>query len=313
MAVSWPEIAAHRERLVRVARRRVPTREDAEDVVQEAMLRCATFEELDEARLGQFLTAVTMRLCADVHRHSERSARAFRRLDHDDVPSPEEAACAAAEAGELRELLATLPARQRDVLVDRASGMSVSQISSRYALTYKATESALSRARSTMRVALAAAMSFLGALVATVRRRPSVALAAPLTMLAFVTTVVHTPDVQRPPEVTLAPAPAFTAPVAPEATSGAGGLRDLAPVGASGAAARWHGTVGGTDGGPHSQEIAHVELLHKQADLSENDEHDLSNAPEECVQYGMTVTITIEWSGGVPTHTLRDPCNPPPR
>src|SRR5687768_5464336 len=116
MAVSWSQVAAHRERLLKIGRRRCPTREDAEDVVQEAMLRTATFEELDEERLGQFLTAVTLRLCADVYRTAERGARAVRRLDAEDVPSPEAAALAAAEAEELRALLATLPERQRDVL-----------------------------------------------------------------------------------------------------------------------------------------------------------------------------------------------------
>lgn len=192
MAVPWHEIAAHRERLIRVARRRCPTREDAEDVVHEAMLRCATFEELDEKRLGQFLTAVTVRLCADIYRGTERSLRAVRSLEADNEPSPEDLACAAAEAEELRTLLDTLPDRQRAVLLDRAFGLSVTQISDRHALTYKATESTLSRARASMRLALASAMALVTAAFATVRRRPSVVLAVPLTALAVASTVHYT-------------------------------------------------------------------------------------------------------------------------
>jgi len=205
MSVPWSDIAAHRERLVRIARRRCPSRDDAEDVVHEAMLRSATFEDLDEERLGQFLTAVTLRLCADVYRHADRDARAVRRLDAEDVPSPEAAAVAAAEAAELRELLDSLPTRQRAVLVDRAEGLSVTQISARHELTYKATESALSRARSTMRLALASAMSVLGAAVATVRRRPAVALALPLAAVAMVTTVHHSPELAAAPPVVVTP------------------------------------------------------------------------------------------------------------
>ena len=313
MAVSWPEIAAHRERLVRVARRRVATREDAEDVVHEAMLRCATFEELDEARLGQFLTAVTMRLCADVHRSSERAARAFRRLGYDDVPSPEEAACAAAEVDELRALLATLPDKQRDVLVDRASGMSVSQISSRHALTYKATESALSRARSTMRLALAAGLSFLGALAATVRRRPSVALAAPLTALAFVT-VVHTPyqGSEAPPVVRLQPPVARTRPVSTAgatapATAGAaaGSARQVVRIASDGD--KGHG---GDE--YRSRKVAGVHVPGAPGgEVTADNTHGLTNHPEECLAYGTIVTITIDPSSGKPPVDER--CQQPPR
>jgi len=315
MAVSWPEIAAHRERLVRVARRRVPTREDAEDVVHEAMLRCATFEELDEARLGQFLTAVTMRLCADVYRHTERATRAARRLDAGGVTSPEEAACAAAEVDELRALLASLPDKQRDVLVDRASGLSVSEISSRHALTYKATESALSRARSTMRLALAAGLSFLGAVVATVRRRPSVALAAPLTAIAFVTTVVHMPHgATVPPRAVLldpprvAPTPPATGIAAPSsltAPNGAasGGVRP-GDDGSGSPAPRPHRTkgIGQGDIGP----------LH--GDVYKDERHSIVFYPNECLSYGWHVEPSVEppKNGGYPHASFDEYCEPPP-
>ncbi|HEV2890192.1 MAG TPA: sigma-70 family RNA polymerase sigma factor [Frankiaceae bacterium] len=226
MAVPWPEIAAHRERLVRVARRRVPTREDAEDVASEAMLRCATFEDLDPARLAQFLTAVTLRLCADVYRDAEKGTRLVRRLDLDDEPSPEDLACAAADAGMLRDLLRRLPDNQRAVLVDRADGLSVTQISHRRALTYKAVESALSRARSTMRNALAGALALVFAAAEALRRRPAIETALPAASMALVTAVAlpflpHGPGgdagaprasrVARPPAVAgLAGAPGVT-------------------------------------------------------------------------------------------------------
>ncbi|HEX8004071.1 MAG TPA: sigma-70 family RNA polymerase sigma factor [Mycobacteriales bacterium] len=210
MAVPWPEIAAHRERLVRLARRRVPTLEDAEDVVSEAMLRCATFEGLDPARLAQFLTTVTLRLCADFYREAERGARLARRLDLDDVPSPEDLACAAADAGIVRDSLGRLPDTQRAVLVDRSFGLSVTQISHRHSLTYKAVESALSRARATMRTALAGALALVFGAAEAIRRRPALENAIPAATVAFVAAVVApfgTPAPIGGEPLALAPAP----------------------------------------------------------------------------------------------------------
>jgi RNA polymerase sigma factor (sigma-70 family) len=196
----WAAIAAHRERLLRMARRRCPTRADAEDVVQEALLRCATFPDLDEARIGQFLTSVTTRLCADTYRHAERQARAAGRLGGETPPAadPADVACRDADVQELASLLATLPERQRAVLVDRASGLSVGQIGSRHALSYKAVESALSRARAAMRMALASMASVVFPPLALRRRRALAVAGFPVAALAFLTAVqhglVHWPD-----------------------------------------------------------------------------------------------------------------------
>jgi RNA polymerase sigma factor (sigma-70 family) len=191
--ISWSDIAAHRERLVRIARKRCPSREDAEDVVQEALLRCATFEGLDPQRLGAFLTSVTVRLCADLYRDAARSQRAAAKLDLGDVPHPEDQVLRATDAEVLGALLATLPAKQRAVLVDRARGLSVTQICRRHALTYKAAESALSRARVAMRHAIAATMSAVAAAAAIARRRPVSLAALPVATLAVCGTVLHVP------------------------------------------------------------------------------------------------------------------------
>jgi RNA polymerase sigma factor (sigma-70 family) len=202
---SWPAIVAHRERLLAIARRRCPTYEDAEDVVHEAMLRCATFTNLDESRLGQFLTTVTIRLCVDVYRAGERSSRAVSRLapDRDVTPSPEEAACGNADARYIEGLIATLPTRQRDVLVDRARGLSMSQIATRHALSYKAAESALARARGTLRGALASALGALALLAASLRRhRLAEVAAAPVAALAVAGFVLHGPFVPASPRLT---------------------------------------------------------------------------------------------------------------
>lgn len=191
MNVPWSEIVAHRERLLRLASRRCPSRQDAEDAVHEAMLRAATFEGLDRARLGQFLTSVTVRLCADVYRVAERGARAAQRLDVAVEPSPEDLAVAADDAAEIRALLAQLPDSQRNALVDRADGFSVAQISQRHSLSYKATESALSRARARLRVALASGMACVFGAAEFLRRRPAVEAALPMATVAMAVVVLH--------------------------------------------------------------------------------------------------------------------------
>lgn len=196
MPQPWPLVAAHRDRLLRIALRRCPTREDAEDVVSEALIRAATFEDLDESRLEQFLTAVTVRLCADLHRESARRGRAYVKLAGDPVTEdgPEESLVASVEHQVLGTAFATLPDRQRAVLADRAYGLSVPQIARRHALSYKAVESALSRARGALRAALASAM---GATLVAARalrpRRVAVVAIPAVAALAVIATVLRGP------------------------------------------------------------------------------------------------------------------------
>lgn len=213
--VTWADIATHRERLLRIARRRCPTREDAEDVVSEALLRCATFADLDPARLEAFLTAVTMRLCADLHRRNARGIRAAVRLasDPDVTPGPEDELCGGIDGEVLADLFASLPATQRSVLRDRAHGLSVTQIAQRHALSYKAAESSLARARGAMRAALAASFGVVVTALSALRPRRVAVVAMPVATLALVSTVVRVPLGEPVDPATRQPA------AAPEAAS----------------------------------------------------------------------------------------------
>jgi len=157
----WEALLAHRERLLALALSRGMSAEDAKDVVQEAMLRCAEFERLDLNRLPQFLTTVTIRLCADVHRKHDEPQRAQRWLApllHDE-PDPAEVVCRDHGPEWVESLVGKLPEQQRNVLEDRASGLSIQQIATRRRLTYKAAESALARARAALRSAVATSWS----------------------------------------------------------------------------------------------------------------------------------------------------------
>lgn len=87
----WLMVWSHRERLHRLAVSRCATTADAEDCVQEAMLRVAARSDLDPTRLGGFLTTVLINLCVDSHRDRNRSRRVAGKLlnerQHIDSPS----------------------------------------------------------------------------------------------------------------------------------------------------------------------------------------------------------------------------------
>jgi RNA polymerase sigma factor (sigma-70 family) len=158
VARRWTLAVEHRERLMNVARSRVVDPADAEDVVSEAMLRAVAYARLDEARIGALLTTLTMRLCVDLHRGRGRELRAGTALVSRELPEvgPEESVCDRAEAEWVWTIASTLPARQWEALALKASGIEIAEAATSMNLSYKAFESALSRARSSVRGQLAA-------------------------------------------------------------------------------------------------------------------------------------------------------------
>ena len=61
----WSLAWAHRDRLLRIARRRTANEQEAEDVVSEVLLRAAESIPLTDDALGKWLTTVTINVCAD--------------------------------------------------------------------------------------------------------------------------------------------------------------------------------------------------------------------------------------------------------
>ncbi|GEC09307.1 hypothetical protein SSP24_69620 [Streptomyces spinoverrucosus] len=159
----WQQIWSHREQLLRVARRRSMSPQDAEDAVHEAMARAAERPHLDGNRLGAWLTAVTVRLCVDQHRQLSRDTGIRRRagsmLSAPSVVPHEEIVCDQAEARWLARQGTALPESQRVALQLKAQDLDVAQVAQRMGLTYKAAESLLGRARRTLRAALAATIA----------------------------------------------------------------------------------------------------------------------------------------------------------
>ncbi|MFE7773274.1 sigma-70 family RNA polymerase sigma factor [Streptomyces sp. NPDC057445] len=156
----WQRAWSHREQLLKVARRRSMSMEDAEDAVHEAMLRAAEHPHLDDERLGAWLTTVTMRLCVDRYRqvHRETEVRSSPTLVAP-VPVPvEEAVCDRAEAMWLAVRSEELPARQAEALWLKSEDLDVSEVATKMGLSYRTVESLLARARRTLRSSLAATL-----------------------------------------------------------------------------------------------------------------------------------------------------------
>lgn len=204
----WQRAWSHREDLLRVARRRSVSPEDAEDAVHEAMLRAAEQPHLDDERLGAWLTTVTMRLCVDRHRQVNREAqvRTSPRL-HPPGPIPvDEAVCDQAEARWLARRSSELPARQAEALWLKSEDLDVGQVATKMGLSYRTVESLLARARRTLRNSLAATLGLVLWLCG--RGRPSgggnaqavalVSTAATLAVAGFVLPYAHDGDAPAP-------------------------------------------------------------------------------------------------------------------
>ncbi|WP_373921855.1 sigma-70 family RNA polymerase sigma factor [Streptomyces sp. T12] len=158
----WQRMWSHREQLLKVARRRSMSAEDAEDAVHEAMLRAAERPELDDERLAAWLTTVTMRLCVDRYRQVNREAE-VRTSPTLIAPGPvpvEEAVCDRAEAKWLAVRSGELPERQAEALRLKSEDLDVGQVAVRMGLSYRTVESLLARARRTLRQSLAATLGF---------------------------------------------------------------------------------------------------------------------------------------------------------
>ncbi|UQA95740.1 sigma-70 family RNA polymerase sigma factor [Streptomyces halobius] len=156
----WQRAWSHREELLRVARRRSMSAEDAEDAVHEAMLRAAEHPQLDDERLGAWLTTVTIRLCVDRYRQVSREAE-VRSSPKLVAPCPmpvDETVCDQAEARWLAARSGELPARQAEAIRLKSEDLDVGQVAKEMGLSYRTAESLLARARRTLRTALAATL-----------------------------------------------------------------------------------------------------------------------------------------------------------
>jgi len=128
-------------------RRRGATHEQAEDLVQEAVLRLHLYilegnEVRDEAA---FLTRTAMNLATDAHRHGrvDRYVREpVEKLNIADLaPPPDEVFAAEQRLNRMKETLDRLSARTREVFfMHRLLGYSHSEIAQRFGISVSAVE-----------------------------------------------------------------------------------------------------------------------------------------------------------------------------
>ncbi|MCX5416849.1 RNA polymerase sigma factor [Streptomyces sp. NBC_00059] len=171
----WELIWSHRDELLEIARSRSSSAEEAEDAVQEAMIRAVEDPGVPYGRIRPWLRHATVRACADRQRQIARDRELGASLSAAPAASSlvEDEACDRAEArwlaGRTAELL---PARQAQALRLQAQHLDVGQVARTMGLSYRATESLLSRARRSLRDTLAGSLALATAAWLCARRFP---------------------------------------------------------------------------------------------------------------------------------------------
>jgi RNA polymerase sigma factor (sigma-70 family) len=202
----WSALLAERGRAQRVARARCSSPQDAEDCVQEALARVVAMPDVDLRRVGPLLSVIVANLAADTHRSRGRALKAEPRLVAAGLaqPSPEEEVCDALEARWLWDMRTELPDQDRAVLELRAHGHTAGQAAEALGVTYKAAESAYTRARTRMRAIWRAAAALFGILWGRPVRESApvavpVAASVAVALLAVLGVVVPADDGQANP------------------------------------------------------------------------------------------------------------------
>jgi RNA polymerase sigma factor (sigma-70 family) len=228
----WGTVWGHRARLLHLARRRTASPHDAEDAVHEALIRALDHPHIPDERLGAWLTTVTIRLCADMHRRRQREQRAWASAGQaSDTAAFEARVCDHAEAAWVAGIVSRLPVRQAEALRLRARGLTIAQLAHRLGTSPKAVESLLARARTAAKAVWAASLVTLALLwrgTAGGLRSACPALASPAAALTIITLNIVALDVHHPsvtsttavPVIAPVPAPS-TAVKAPPSRSGA--------------------------------------------------------------------------------------------
>lgn len=137
------------ERLHKYLQAKLPSREDAEDVLNETLIGAVNgLKNFDGAvAISTFIYTIANRRVADFYRKRKEVSELSEQVPAGASPS--------SEGIEFQESLAKLPEKSREVLILRYHvGLSVSEVAEVMGRSYKGTESLLSRARQQLKDAL---------------------------------------------------------------------------------------------------------------------------------------------------------------
>lgn len=179
----------HRPAMLRLARGRCRSFQDAEDVVSQAFL-AALCSVVSDEDLEPWLGRVVINLCAQSQRGYYRDLRLRdRAAQHAEMVDDgmEDRILSRLAAVHIRPAASRLPERQRVVLELRSDGLSLTDIATQLGLPYKAVESLLSRARAALRSAAKGLLAAVAPLLVLRRNwaRGSVAVFAPVAMVGL--------------------------------------------------------------------------------------------------------------------------------
>ncbi|MDT7569982.1 MAG: hypothetical protein QOE05_156 [Actinomycetota bacterium] len=288
----WDAVLEHRDRALRVARARLSDPYDVDDCVQEGMARVVAMPNLDLGTVGPLLSTVVANVAADTHRQHVRLSRLSTKVASSEVPvqAGDEPVCDAAEARWLRSQLDTLGERERAVLELRAEGRTVAETAAALGMTYKAVESAFTRARNALKTLWHATLALIGFVVGVTHRpsrRGTTAILLAAAASAAIVGMVTLPTTQdaSPKRIPVVGAPGLAASsysAASRATSAAPRQIKATPQRSS-SAARDLRALRPPDVGP-------VHNSHWRV-ARERGEESLSQTVERCVREGITVTV----------------------
>jgi len=222
---------AERPRLLALARHRLPTAAEADDVVSEAITRSLESANLDLARLPAWLTTVTVHLCVDRARERSRKSKDWQYAVQEQIDSDFETQLVESlAAAEIAPLLEALPHDQAAALWLRADGLSLAAIASRLSVSEKAAESLLGRARASARAIVGAVAGTATVALPCARRSATgalhaVAIAAAVTVLTVSAVTGHSTDAGQSATQAARPGPGLSA--APSSEMSGGGMHPV--------------------------------------------------------------------------------------
>lgn len=192
-AERWLLLSGQRERVLRSLRRRFGEFADAEDVVDEAMLRLVDLPDLGRQQVSALLYITAHNLNIDRHRRGIRHQRAASRLPSPGGESPADVAIARDELRRALSCVARLSRKERQALAGRVLGYRPAETAELLGVPTASVYQALSRARSALRAMLGGAALVLGLLrkLGTASRAAAVPVSAAAASVAVGLAVAH--------------------------------------------------------------------------------------------------------------------------